>query len=146
MGKSSLAPMVIALGQDLVADRISEAFARHSDPADAVRYWFGVSARVLESGEFRTGCRVATVVLETTPQSERLTEAARSAFTRWLGLVTEKLVDAGIQTSRAPDLATMIFAALEGALILSRVGEDTRPLTVAAEQLAVLLHAEESKS
>ena len=56
--------------------------------------------------------------------------------------MAEHLVQVGVTRKRAAELATIILATFEGAMLVSRVSRTTAPLLIACEQLASLLEAE----
>ena len=67
---------------------------------------------------------------------------AAAAFDRWRGLISARLVADGVTRKKAVDLSALLIAALEGALVLARVGRDVAPLDAVHRQLRRLLEAE----
>jgi len=67
-------------------------------------------------------------------------------FSDYLSLVSESLLRRGFEPARARALATLVFSAVEGALILSRARRDTEALEVVAEELASLLQSSAVKN
>jgi transcriptional regulator LmrA/YxaF-like protein len=59
---------------------------------------------------------------------ERLRQEARALLDQWRDSVHAALVKFGARKSTAEDDASVLLAALEGALILSRAGQSTEPL------------------
>jgi TetR/AcrR family transcriptional repressor of lmrAB and yxaGH operons len=135
-GKEQLGVAAVELGSAAVASFIEDCFARTRSPAGGIRRWFDASAALLERSDFRGGCPIATVALETVPESEALTEASSAGFQRWQATVAEQLAAAGIPARRARALAGLALTALEGGLVLSRVARDTAPLRQAGEHVA----------
>ncbi|GAA1944119.1 TetR/AcrR family transcriptional regulator [Amycolatopsis minnesotensis] len=140
-GKEELGVAAIALGTELVTGTIRRAFERHSDPADAIRWWFGKAAAALEREDFRGGCPVATVALEMAHGSDALTTACQEAFEAWRVVLTGFLRERGFEAARANRLAMSVMNNLEGGLLACRVRRGTTPLERAAEDVAVLLGA-----
>jgi AcrR family transcriptional regulator len=136
-GKEELGVAAIELGSDFLASVIERCFADADAPDTAVRQWFRTTADFVRASEFRAGCPVAIVALETAPDSEALTAASRAAFERWEGLVAEKLAATGVRRGRAREVAGLVLTLLEGALLLARVHASTAPLDRAG------MHAEE---
>ncbi|MFY9917727.1 MAG: TetR/AcrR family transcriptional regulator, partial [Mycobacterium sp.] len=69
-------------------------------------------------------------------------EAASTAadvFTEWGQLLADRLVEDGIKRSAAQSLSTTIVAALEGAVILSRAAQSTKPLEQVARHVKELI-------
>ena len=137
-GKEQLAAEAVALA----SREIEKLFEYAAGKSKTLRGFvtalgFGL-ARWLERSEFREGCPVSTVTLEMTPQNAALTEVCRGAFSTWQHRVTEFLVSIGITPVRAPRLATLIVCAFEGAFIVARAEQSTRPFLDTAKELAEL--------
>jgi TetR/AcrR family transcriptional repressor of lmrAB and yxaGH operons len=80
------------------------------------------------------------VALEAATTSERLNAACEAVYGAWQAAFEAKFVACGIATAEAAQLATLVIAALEGAIILSRTRRSTEPLEHAATALARLIH------
>jgi len=65
----------------------------------------------------------------------------RRAFDGWLEPLSESLVDLGVPLERADNLAMVIIAALEGAIILARIRRDLIPLDALVLELGPVLDA-----
>ncbi len=140
-GKEELAVAALAYGGDAVAGAITSCFERHQDAGDAIEAWFRAAAKELRRSDYSRGCRVATVALETIPDSAPITAAVRDAFDRWRELLTTNLVRSGIAEGPATDLAVFALTSIEGALLVSRVWASTDPLTRAGSHVAALVRA-----
>lgn len=141
-GKEQLGVAAIDMAAEMVALQIQQGFAQFNKPQDGVRAYFRMEANTLEQSDFRDGCPIATVALETTSESTALADACKRAFDRWCALMAERLVQNGVKKKRAAELASILLSTFEGALLVARVSRSTQPLTLAAEQLASLLDAE----
>jgi hypothetical protein len=96
----------------------------------------------LAKSDFRIGCPVVAVAVETNDDAPQLAESAAAVFDRWQGTLTTLLVRSGLSEERGVRLAAMIVAALEGAIILGRARRSTDPLdAVAGELHDLLVHA-----
>jgi TetR/AcrR family transcriptional repressor of lmrAB and yxaGH operons len=93
-----------------------------------VRAYGRVMAGWMEESGFGSGCPVATTLLETAPQSPSITAAGRRAIDDWIAVVAGVLSNGGMERREARSRAQLIIAAMEGALILSRVRRSTRPI------------------
>ncbi len=71
----------------------------------------------------------------------RLTETARGIFASWQDLMVDGLVDGGVPADRAPGLARMIVASLEGAVAVSRAERSLEPLDQVSAELITLVQA-----
>ncbi|MBO2456590.1 TetR/AcrR family transcriptional regulator [Actinomadura violacea] len=101
---------------------------------EAVRDMFRLSAEALEKSGWADGCPIATVALEAATTSEPLRHACADVFAGWRAATARRFAAEGLESP--DDLATYVFAAFEGALILSRTGHDTGPLRVTADIVA----------
>ncbi|KAB2370797.1 TetR/AcrR family transcriptional regulator [Actinomadura montaniterrae] len=101
---------------------------------EAVRDMFRLSAEALETSGWADGCPIATVALEAASTSEPLRHACADVFAGWRAATARRFASEGIEP--AEDLAVYVFAAFEGALILSRTGHDAGPLRVTADIVA----------
>jgi TetR/AcrR family transcriptional repressor of lmrAB and yxaGH operons len=141
-GKEQLGVAAIERGAAAMSATIAAALAAHRTVPEAVRAWCRVAAEALAASGFRDGCPVATVALETTPESKRLSAACQAAFEGWCAALAAALHAAGAKRKRAGELATIVVASVEGALLLARASRSTAPLTLVGEQLATTLAAE----
>ena len=91
------------------------------EPKAFVRAYCKVMAGWMEESGFHSGCPIATTLLETAPQSPAITAAGRRAIDGWIDVVAGVLAKAGMERREARSRAQLIVAAMEGALILSRV-------------------------
>ena len=73
------------------------------------------------------GCPVAAIVVDASGD-DQLRGEARALFDQWRDLVRDALVRFGVQKSTADDDASVLLAAMEGALVMSRAQQDTQPL------------------
>lgn len=84
------------------------------------------------------GSPQVTCTVAVTCDSE-LAELCREILGTWGRILREGLGHAGIAGKRAAGLATLVVSALEGALILARSEQSTRPLAVIADELVPLI-------
>ena len=96
----------------------------------------------LVASNYREGCAVAPIVLESTPGSDQLSDATRRAFQDLIATLAARFTEKGLPHERALQLATNVWTSVEGALILSRVLRSPEPfdmatalLTAAADQV-----------
>ena len=73
------------------------------------------------------GCPIAATIIDAGGDDE-LRREARDLLEQWRDAVRAALVTYGVQASTAQDDASVLLAALEGALILSRANRSTAPL------------------
>jgi AcrR family transcriptional regulator len=108
---------------------LEAVFARHLDIGDAAIAWFTMAAAALRESDYQDGCPVGTLAGEVAVTHPELREAGQSVFAGWQRRVTARLRELGLPAGDARRLATFAVAALEGAILLSRVHRRTTPLT-----------------
>lgn len=138
-GKAELAAEAVASTGRRVARLVDSARDEGIDGAIAAftRVW----RELLVETDFRTGCPVLAVATGDDPD---LTETARSIFTSWQDLMVVGLVDGGVPAERAPGLARMIIASLEGAVAVSRAERSLEPLDQVSAELITLVQTARS--
>ena len=117
-------------------------------PAEGLRAFLDLWQGILTGSDYRIGCSDLAVCIDestgdTTPAARA---AASGVFTTWRSLLTETLHQHGADPRHAEQLATLIaatliVAALEGAVAMSRAERDTHPLDDVTAQLEPLLRA-----
>jgi TetR/AcrR family transcriptional regulator, lmrAB and yxaGH operons repressor len=128
-GKEALAEAAVELAGNLVADLLADLGSRHSgDPAGFLEAYCSTMAGWMEESEFRSGCPIATTILETVPASPTMTTIANQLLDRWTEIIAIALAPAARSSSEATRLAGAVIAAVEGALILARIRRSTAPL------------------
>jgi AcrR family transcriptional regulator len=84
------------------------------------------------------GCAVAAITVDsgaTAADRSDLRDVAAAAFAGWTGELTEKLTHAGMGSSQAAELATLLITTLEGTHVLCRATGDIAPFDRAAAAL-----------
>lgn len=120
-----------------VGDRIERLIEKSRDRGlDATLAAFSDNWRaVLEETGFRGGCPVMAVALE---DDKELNALAESIFARWQESLTQVMRDGGVAPRRAPRLARIVVASIEGAIALCRAEHSTAPLDDTLDELRAL--------
>jgi AcrR family transcriptional regulator len=95
----------------------------------------------LTNEKFSVGCPLVAAAADSAASSKQLREVLRRAFDGWLEPLSESLVELGVPLERSDNLAVVIIAALEGAIILARVRRDLTPFDALVGELGPLLDA-----
>ena len=95
--------------------------------------------RELTEAQFSAGCPLVAAAADTAATSKQLRQVLRRAFDGWLEPLSESLVDLGVPPERADDLAVVVIAALEGAIILARIRRDLTPFDALTRELGPVL-------
>lgn len=138
-GRTQLLCEAVDYAADYVATKMEKAASGAEMLDGMIRFYRG---HLLET-DFRAGCPVLAVAVEAGEPDARspVIDHAAAAFDRWNGLIAQRLVADGIPAKRARDLAVLMTAALEGAIVLARAARDIAPLDVVHRQLRGLLEA-----
>ena len=136
-GRTQLLTEAVDYAADFVAGAISRAGTGVQMLDTAVRFY----RDGLLDTDYRAGCPVLAVAVEAGDPgagTEPVQHAA-AAFDRWRDLIADRLVADGVPRTQAGELAALVIAALEGALVLARAGRDVTPLDMVHRQLRGLL-------
>ena len=95
--------------------------------ADAIDAIFAPWRRVLLESNFTMGCPIAATVIDAS-RDDALRLHAAALLGQWRDSVHAALVEYGARAATAEDDASVLLAALEGALILSRANQTIQPL------------------
>ncbi|MGH3724247.1 MAG: TetR/AcrR family transcriptional regulator [Mycobacterium sp.] len=129
---------------DLAGDYIAAMIESKPSVADGLDMLVASYRKQLMRSDFRAGCPVVAVAVEAgDPESpasnQRLIERSADVFRRWIGLIADKLVAAGVARKRADELAMLAMTSLEGAIIVARSTRDIAPIDVVHKQLRTLI-------
>jgi TetR/AcrR family transcriptional repressor of lmrAB and yxaGH operons len=134
-GKEQLAAEAVSRsGGDL--GRGLAALLEASDISAAVRAIAGAMGEDLVRSRWMNGCPIATAALERAADSEPIRGAASAVFDQWETLFFQRMCADGIAPERARRIASLIVAALEGAILLARTRRSVGPLEEVADQVA----------
>ena len=136
-GKEQLAVESVQRAGDELRAGIADALATTPEPAAALERILGLLGEHLVATDFREGCPVATVALDAAAQSEPIRAACAGIYGSWRDIVAQHLRAAGVPD--AEGVATVLVAAVEGALLLARTSRDVTPLNTVGTHLRALL-------
>jgi AcrR family transcriptional regulator len=123
-GREQLLREATQYAGEYVARRIE----RGGDPLAVLDTLFDDYRRNLEATDFRAGCPVVAVAIESSHDGPDLRDCTLEAFDRWRRAIADALARAGVANPRADELAMHTIASFEGAIILSRAYHDLEPL------------------
>jgi AcrR family transcriptional regulator len=139
-GKEQLAVESLRRSGEELCAAIAGVLATTADPATAVDRVLALLGEHLVATDFREGCPVATVALDAAAQSEPIRVACAEVYDSWESLVSQHLRAAGVRD--ADGLATVLVAAVEGAILLARTRRDVTPLQTVGTHVRTLLAPE----
>ena len=136
-GKEAIGAAAVTYAGERVTHTLTALRDEGLDPPAMVRRYAALLCGWLTESDFRDGCPVSTILLETTPQSPAIRAAGITAFASWARVFCESLRAKSVSQVRAERLANLATAALQGALMQARVAMRVQPLTDAAEEIAL---------
>lgn len=125
-GKEQLAAEAIQAAAINMGGKIQAAFDQADSFAQAMEQILDNGVKDLEESNFQCGCPIATVALEAQPGP--VLEACQKALQGAQHMLATRMAMEGINPEKAANIATILFSAYEGALLLSRTQRDTTPL------------------
>ncbi|MBB2740600.1 UNVERIFIED_ORG: hypothetical protein FHR35_000420 [Microbispora rosea subsp. rosea] len=140
-GKQQLAAEAVRFAGDLVTRVLEREL--DAGPAAGLRAFLALWRQTVIDSDFTAGCPVLAVAVEEPPGEgvPEAVDAAAEVFTAWEDLLSTSLREHGAAPEEAARLATLIVAAVEGAVALCRAKRDIRPLNDIAAQLEIFLSA-----
>lgn len=138
-GKTQLVGEAIDVAVADLSAAVEGDLAAAATLAEAIGAIVAPWRRLLEDYDFALGCPLAATVVDVSA-NDTLREKVREALTQWHTSVAGVFVKFGTPPAQAPTLATVLVAAVEGALILARARHSTEPLDT-VERYFVATHA-----
>ncbi|NIZ90089.1 TetR/AcrR family transcriptional regulator [Kineosporiaceae bacterium B12] len=138
-GKTQLVAEALARA-DVVARAVVGAAA--ADGTGAAAMLSAVVARwraALTDGDYARGCPFAATVVDVAAGNEALREAAATGLADWRSDAAAVLRRDGFPAERAASLASLLQAAVQGALLQARAQRSTAPLDAVERELLPLL-------
>ncbi len=112
--------------------------------ADAIDAVIAPWRQLLVESEFTLGCPIAATVVDAS-DNDQLREKTHSLLAQWHDSVRDVLITFGDEDSLAGEHASVLLAAIEGALILARAQRSTEPLDAVQRFFATSLAQTEGK-
>src|ERR1700751_3323225 len=125
-GKTQLITEALRLAGAEVRDDTESGLGDAATPADAINAIFAPWRQVLVESDFTMGCPFAATVVDA-GGNDRLRQQASALLDQWCDSIQATFVAFGVRDSTAEEEASVLLAALEGALILSRAKQSTQP-------------------
>ena len=117
-GKLELATVALEEAEQDEGQWFHGIFHQRESIARKVELLFDDAAKNLEASAFMKGCPVAAVTLDLNRDSERLRAVCRAIFATWQDIIAAGLDE--VPAAERREVAELILATLEGALLLSR--------------------------
>ncbi len=137
-GRDELILAAVRHAADYITSRIDRT-VESGDPVQAldgfVRFW----RKTLRDTDYLAGCPVVAVAVDAHQDPPEAAAVAREVFGRWQDKLAGLLVNRGFSPARAARVASLMVAAIEGAVILCRAHRDDTPLDDVLSELKSLL-------
>jgi TetR/AcrR family transcriptional repressor of lmrAB and yxaGH operons len=136
-GKDELAGAAVDLSAAqavALLDRVAGAPA-----VEVAGFFLDLWRTLLTRTDFGVGCALVGVAV--TAESAELLERTAAAFRAWRGRLAGLLEAGGLPGGRAQELAVLLLAASEGAVVLSRAERSLEPFDAVAAQLLAQVQA-----
>lgn len=137
-GKTEVAEEVLA-ATDATIGAYIESWCTAQEPLSAMRAIIAGVKSMMATGEHPPGSPVAAVTIGAGPEDEVLREAAAAVYGRWQRAFRDCLHRNGTPDPEAENLATLLIAGIEGALVLCRAEGNNAPLDRLGAALEPLL-------
>ncbi|NUS45280.1 MAG: TetR/AcrR family transcriptional regulator [Mycobacteriaceae bacterium] len=135
-GKEQIAGEALRTAGQRVTASITTTLSAGGEVAENLRSFAQLLADDLERSEFRNGCPIATTTLDAASDSDVIQSAAAKCFAEWHDTLAEWLRTRGHSATDAAELAALLVAAFEGALLTARAHRSSAPIHDIAETLA----------
>lgn len=140
-GKQELAVEAVRFAGDAVAGMLEGTL--RAGPVEGLRTFLGLWRHILVDTDFRAGCPVLAASIEEPAGDEpdAVLAVAAAAFEGWRDQLVRSLIAHGCAEAAAGQLATLIVASVEGALVMCRACRNTKPIDDIAAQLEPMIAA-----
>ncbi len=126
-GKTQLVTEALDLAVAELSEATGEALAHAKTLPEAIAVIVAPWRELLVKHDFAQGCPLAATVIDAS-DNDQLRAHVSELLTRWQTSVTDVYLKFGAPRSTAGDEATVLLAAIEGALVLARARRSTQPL------------------
>lgn len=137
-GRAQLIDDAVAPAGDFIAGLI-DAAVQADDPVEAVDAFFALWRDRLVESDFRAGCPIVAVAVETNDNAPRLARSTAAVFARWQEALAALLIRHRPAEERSRRLGAFIITAAEGVVIMCRAERSTAPIGAAAVEIHDLL-------
>jgi len=139
-GRNELILGAARLSGDFITAMVDEA-TRDGDAQQVMARFIAFWKHSLTSTDYRAGCPVVALAVDSREDIPDAATLVREIFTQWQTRLADLLTADGFPAERAGRLATLIVAAVEGAIILARARRDLSALDDIHTEIAPLLGA-----
>jgi TetR/AcrR family transcriptional regulator, lmrAB and yxaGH operons repressor len=139
-GRRELLLAALTTAGDVICQVIDRATAE-LEPRAALEQFGQLWRAALVTSDFRAGCPVVALVVDEGPDDPEISTLARTILHRWRSDIRDGLIAHGVDAERAQRRATLVIAAVEGAIVLCRADGSAEPLDSTLAELIPVLAA-----
>ncbi|WP_028934930.1 TetR/AcrR family transcriptional regulator [Pseudonocardia spinosispora] len=134
-GKQELGTEVALLHASDTIAQINRSALRFTTAAEMVGDFIDQAKDRVLASDFREGCPVAAIIVETASSPGPLSDTTRRGLQDVLTVFAARMTEKGLPAEEAESLAVATIAAMEGALVVARGLRDVAPFDVLRETL-----------
>lgn len=138
-GRNEMVLGAVRQAGDYIATMVRESAEADGGARQMVDRLVAFWKRALTKTDFRAGCPVAAVAMDSRDLVPDAGEVVREIFAQWQAGLAGAFEESGFAAPRAERLATLVVSAIEGAIILCRAHRDLGPLDDVLIEIAPLL-------
>jgi len=138
-GKAELAVASIESVVGQITAGLDKLLSRNADVVQALGAWMASAQKALATSGYERGCPLATIALESAPDDTTIRQALADGFAAIRERLGRTLQHAGIEETRARNLAALIVSAYEGALVQARVAGNVDAMRSTSDALMDLV-------
>ena len=135
-GKTQLMTEAIDVGLAELFEEVDRALTEAETFPDAIGVIVAPWRRLLVDHDFALGCPLAATVVDAVAANPDLRVHVSELLARYQAAVASVYLKFGDSPAQAAEQSTVLFAALEGALILARARRDVEPLDTVERHFA----------
>ncbi|MBL4790020.1 MAG: TetR/AcrR family transcriptional regulator [Kordiimonadaceae bacterium] len=138
-GKEEIAAAAVVAAGKTLSITFNKVIAETDSAAEFVLAYGDMLAGWMKQSDFRDGNPITTIILETVPQSEKITLEAERTLRICCDHIAALLTRENWQEDRIAATAELILSAFDGALVVARVKQNADPILNTAKELALFL-------
>lgn len=142
-GKEQVAAGAIEQSGHSIVHALREMIKTTGSLIDGIQRFCDYYIKELETSGYARGCPLATVALETSATENLVQQQTATAFEAIIAVVSDQLRDEGFHDPH--ELAVVIVATVEGALVLAKATRSTEHLAVVRDRLQNQLATETAR-
>ncbi|MBJ7328339.1 MAG: TetR/AcrR family transcriptional regulator [Solirubrobacteraceae bacterium] len=136
-GKTQLAEESVRWAGEFTLAGTAAVLQEH-DPVAAVGIFRRQWSEILRDSDFRAGCPIVAAAVDG-EHEPTVREIAGEVFADWEQLIADAFAERGVPADRARSMATLLVAAIEGGIVLSRAQRSVKPLERVTAELETVI-------